>query len=150
MFFFAKFVDDIHVDLSLVAEVWLVADQEEDGVLLGVCFDLIHPELADVIEALTVGDVEDQEDALAAAVVGAGDCSETLLARGVPYLKFYVFALHFYRFESEVHPDGCQVVLGKLVFDEAHQDGGLSHPGIADDDCLVEVVELFYHADYQN
>jgi hypothetical protein len=129
----------------VVGEVALVADEEEDGVLLGVGLDLVHPELADVVEAEGVGEVEDEEDALAAAVVGAGDGPEPLLPRSVPDLELDVLAINLDGLEAEVHPDGCQVVLGELVLDEAHQDGGLAHARVADDHRLVEVVELLDH-----
>lgn len=36
-------------------------------------------------------------------------------------------------------------MLGELVLDEAHQDGRLAHARVADDHCLVEVVELLDH-----
>ena len=41
------------------------------------------------LEGLAPGDVVHNHNALCAFVVGAGDCAEPLLARGVPNLKLY-------------------------------------------------------------
>lgn len=92
--------------LAVVDEVALVADEEEDGVFLGVGLHLVHPELADVVEAERVGEVEDQQDTLTAPVVGTGDRPKALLPRGVPDLELDVFAINLDGLEAEVHPDG--------------------------------------------
>ena len=48
--------------------------------------DLLQPAL-DVVERVEVGDVVHDDDAVSAAVVGAADRAEALLARSVPNLQ---------------------------------------------------------------
>lgn len=138
-------VDLVLGHLAVVDEVAFIADEEEDGIFFGVGLHLVHPKLADVVEAEWVGEIEDEEDTLAAPVVGTRDGPEALLSSRVPDLELDVFVINLDRLEAEVHPDRRQVVLGELVLDEAHQDGGLAHTRVADDHCLVEVVELLDH-----
>lgn len=50
---------------------------------------LIEPEVIQVLEAALIGDVVHRENAMCALIVGARNCSETLLACGVPDLQFH-------------------------------------------------------------
>lgn len=129
----------------MVDEVRFISNEEEQRVLLGVLFDFAHPELGYVVEALLVSHIEDQEDGLAAPVVGAGDGAEPLLARGVPDLELDVLAIDDGGLEAEVDSDGGQVMLLELVLGEADEDGGFAHARVADYDSLVEMVVLLYH-----
>lgn len=131
--------------LPVVNKVAFIADEEEDGIFFGVGLHLVHPKLADVVEAEWVGEIEDQEDTLAAPVVCTGDGSEAFLPGSVPDLELDVFVINLDGLEAEVHSDSRQVVLGELVLHEAHQDGRLAHTRVADYHCLVEVVELLDH-----
>jgi hypothetical protein len=65
----------------------------------------IHPVLLDVGEGVTLGQIKNDDDDLAATVVGARDGSELLLPRGVPDLEFYLLAVDFDYFEPEVDSD---------------------------------------------
>lgn len=76
-------LSDVVVHDLLVGHIALVADEQLVDALGGVAVDLLQP-LLDVVEAVHVGDVVDDADAVRAAVVGAGDCAEALLARSVP------------------------------------------------------------------
>ena len=49
----------------------------------GVPFDFMHP-LADVVEAVPIGDIVHDDDPMRPSVVRAGESSEALLAGGVP------------------------------------------------------------------
>lgn len=51
--------------------------------MASVPFDFVHP-LADVVEAVSIGDIVDDDDAVGPSVVGAGESSESLLSGGVP------------------------------------------------------------------
>lgn len=76
-------LSDVVVHDLLVGHIALVADEQLVDAFGGVAVDLLQP-LLDVVEAVHVGDVVDDADAVRAAVVGAGDCAEALLARRVP------------------------------------------------------------------
>ena len=80
------------VDNLVGGEVALVADEQLVDVLGGVAVDLLQP-LLDVAEALLVGAVVDDDDAVRAAVVSGRDGAEPLLAGRVPDLEFDRFAL---------------------------------------------------------
>jgi hypothetical protein len=71
------------VDDPLRREVALVADEEFDDAVGGVALDLRQP-IPHVVERRRVGDVVHDHDAVRAAVVGARDRAEALLAGGVP------------------------------------------------------------------
>ena len=67
----------------LVGHIALVSHEELVNALGGVSVDLLQP-LLDVVEAVHVGDVVDDADAVGAPVVGRGDGAEPLLAGRVP------------------------------------------------------------------
>ena len=69
-----------------VAEVHFVADEQLAHVVARVFVDLRQPALH-VLEGVHVGDVVHDDDAVRAAVVGAADRAEALLARSVPNLQ---------------------------------------------------------------
>jgi len=69
----------------LVRHITLVTHEQLVHTLRGVAVDLLQP-LLDVVEAVHVGDIVDDADAVRAAVVRRGDGAETLLARGIPLL----------------------------------------------------------------
>lgn len=73
------------VDDLLVCHIALVSHQQLVHSLGSVSVDLLQP-LLDVVEGIHVGDIVDDADAVSAAVVGRGDCSEALLPGGIPLL----------------------------------------------------------------
>lgn len=131
--------------LPTVHQVALIPDQEEDRILFSIRLHLIHPKFADIVEAEWVGEIKDQEDTLAAPVVGTGDGPKAFLPGRVPDLELDIFVINLDGLEAEVNSDSREVVLRKLVFDEAHQDSRLAHARVADYHCLVEVIELLDH-----
>ena len=74
---------DVVVHDLLVSHIALVTHEELVNTLGGVAVDLLQP-LLDVVEAVHVGNIVDDANAVSAAVVRAGDCAETLLSRCVP------------------------------------------------------------------
>ena len=79
------------IDHLLGGEITLVSDQQLVDVVARVAVYLLQP-LLHVAEALLVGAVVDDDDAVGAAVVGRGDGAEPLLAGRVPDLEFDCFA----------------------------------------------------------
>ncbi len=67
----------------LVRHIALVADEELVDALGGVAVDLLQP-LLDVVEAVHIGHIVDDADAVGTAVVGRGDGAEPFLAGGIP------------------------------------------------------------------
>lgn len=74
---------DVVVNDLLVSHIALVAHKELVDALCSVAVNLLQP-LLDVVEAVHVGNIVDDANAVSAAVVRAGDCAETLLSRCVP------------------------------------------------------------------
>lgn len=83
-------------------EIALVAHQHDEYVLVRVVAQLAQPALH-VLVGQVLGDVVHQQRADCAAVVRRGDRAVPLLARCVPYLRFYGLAVHL------------QVILGNLL-----------------------------------
>ena len=79
----ATYLCDVVVDDLLVGHIALVAHKELVDALCSVAVNLLQP-LLDVVEAVHVGNIVDDANAVSAAVVRAGDCAETLLSRCVP------------------------------------------------------------------
>jgi hypothetical protein len=63
----------------LAFEVGLIGDQKTGDLIVGVGLGFVEP-LGDVVEALAVGEVVDEDDADGSAVVAAGDGLESFLA----------------------------------------------------------------------
>ena len=82
-------------------------------------------------EALPVGEVEDDDDAVGALVVGVGDGAVALLARRVPNLKFDRALVDGQRAEAEVDADRADVVLLEAVVLHTQKAGGRApRPGL--------------------
>ena len=82
---------------------------------------------------------------MATPVVRTRYCSESLLPSSIPDLKLDIFAVDLNGFEPEINANGGEIVLGELILNEANEDRRLAHSRITNDDCLVEMIELFYH-----
>lgn len=83
------------LDDLLVRHVALVAHEKLVDTLRSVAVNLLQP-LLHVVEAVHVGDIVDDADAMSAAVVGGGDGAEALLAGCVPlpFVLTYVSLFH--------------------------------------------------------
>lgn len=79
----SKLLGDLIVDNLLLSHIALVADQELVDPLGGVPVNFLQP-LLDVVERIHVGDIVDDANAMGSAIVRRGDCTESLLASGVP------------------------------------------------------------------
>eukprot|EP00327_Prymnesium_parvum_P021526 CAMPEP_0113273928 /NCGR_PEP_ID=MMETSP0008_2-20120614/24120_1 /TAXON_ID=97485 /ORGANISM="Prymnesium parvum" /LENGTH=202 /DNA_ID=CAMNT_0000123493 /DNA_START=423 /DNA_END=1031 /DNA_ORIENTATION=+ /assembly_acc=CAM_ASM_000153 len=122
-----------------VAEVRLVADQQLVDVLPRVLVDLRQPPLH-VVEGLQAGHVVHNDNAVRAAVVGAADRAEALLARRVPDLQLDRLSIQLYRADLEVHADGGDVAVCPFVIRKSQQEARLAHTRVADEDEDEEVV----------
>ena len=71
------------LDNFLIRHIALVSNQEFIYTLCGISVNLLKP-LLDIIERVHVGDIVDDANAMCAAIVGGGDCSEAFLAGGIP------------------------------------------------------------------
>lgn len=78
-----RYLGDCVLDHLLVRHIALVSYKQLVDALGGIPVDLLQP-LLDVVEAVHVGDVVDDADAVGAPVVGRGDGAETFLAGRVP------------------------------------------------------------------
>ena len=94
--------------------VSLVAHQELVDVLSRVLVDLRQPALH-VIERRAVGHIVHDDDAVRAAVVGAADGAEALLASCVPNLQLDRFLIQLDRADLEIDADRRDVAVGPFV-----------------------------------
>lgn len=106
MFFLAELVNFFLRDLSLVTEVAFIANQKENSIFFSIGLHLIHPKFTDVLKAKLIRQIEHQEYALTASIVGTGDGSKPLLSSCVPDLEFDIFVINLDGLESEVDADG--------------------------------------------
>lgn len=93
------------LDLTVVLQVALVADEELDDVLVTELVDFSQP-VFNVLEGLAVGDVVNQDDSVGTLVVGGGNGFESLLSSGVPDLEFDGAAVQVEGANLEVDSDG--------------------------------------------
>ncbi|KAI7506321.1 small GTP-binding protein [Hortaea werneckii] len=145
-------------DNLLVRHIALVADKQLVHTLGRVAVNLLQP-LLHVVEAVHVGDIVDDADAVGTAVVGRGDRPESFLAGSVPLcspisayvicisvftvsynLQLYCLAIELDRPDFEVHTNGRNVALGIGVVGEPQQQAGLSDARVTDEEELEEVV----------
>lgn len=134
----------LSVDNLLGHEIALVSDEELVDVVRGVLLNLREP-LLHVVEALHIGDIIDDSNAVGAAVVGGGDGAEALLASGIPDLHLNGLALDVEGANFEVDANGGDVRLSVRVINEAKQKAGLTDAGIANQKDLEEVIVFGGH-----
>ena len=99
---------------AVLAQVRLIGDQQLVHILPRILVNLGQPPL-DVVERLHVGDVVHDDDAVGAAVIGAANRAETLLARRIPDLKLYRLPVKLYGPDLEVDANGGDVAVCPLV-----------------------------------
>jgi len=98
-----------------------------------------------MLERLRVGGVVHDDDAVRAAVVGAGDGAEALLTSRVPDLQLDGLAIELDRPNLEVDADRADVALGVGVVGEAQEQARLADAGVADQHELEHVIVLLCH-----
>lgn len=145
VFFGTEFIYLFLLHFPLVNKIWLVTYEKEDGILFCVGLDFVHPKFAHVFKAERVCQVEYEKNSLAASIVGTCDGSKPFLACGVPDLKFHIFPINLDRLEPEVHSDGGQVMLWKLIFYKSNEYSWLAHSWVPYYDSFVKMIKLFYH-----
>ena len=84
--FISKCLGSVVFHHAFRSQIWFVSHQQFVHTLVCISINLIQP-LFDVVEAFLISDVENDNDAVCAAVVAASDCAETFLACSVPLLK---------------------------------------------------------------
>jgi hypothetical protein len=120
--FLNECLDFLHLHCPVHFHVAFVANQQNLGLRrTGVAY-FVEPILRGVFERLLVSDVEDDHESVCTSIVGAGDCSEALMASSVPDLQFDLVAVEGERFEAEVNPDGRKEDLAELVVSVAYYD----------------------------
>ena len=130
----------------MILQVRLVSHKEKYSIFLSVHLNFIHPKLNNAIKRCDIGNVEDEEDTLAASIVCAGDGSEPLLSGSVPDLKLDAFIIDGEGFEPKVDSDGGQIVLWELVLYESDKNSRLSDSRVANNDSFKKVVVLLDHS----
>ena len=81
-----EFTRLLRADLPLIAEIALVADEDDGDFLISMVAHLLQP-FADRFECLSAGDVVDEENPDRLSVVGVRDCTVPFLAGRVPDLS---------------------------------------------------------------
>jgi hypothetical protein len=131
----------ILVNLSIVLQVTLGANQDLADSLAGVAFDLFDP-APNVLEALLIIDGVGQDYPGSSLVVCLRDIPEALLPSSIPDLKFDLRVLHMDRLEFEIHPDGGHIAILEHTVAELSEEVRLTHPAVSDDDHLGQKVML--------
>ena len=93
-------------DLSLFAEVGLVADEHDDDVGAPLCPDVVDP-LGRLVERVGVGDVVHHHRHRRVTNIAGDKRPETLLARRVPKLQPHCPVLQVHCFGQKVDADSC-------------------------------------------
>ena len=88
----------------LVRHIRFISDEHFLHSRLSVGIDLLEPVL-DVIEGSHLCDIVHEQYAHGAFVIRLGDCTESLLTRGVPNLELDLLVEDFYGLDSEVDAD---------------------------------------------
>lgn len=126
-------------DGALLFPVTLVADQDLVYAFGCVLLDIGEP-CSDIAETLLVGNVIDEQNAHGASVVSGGDCPESLLSSGIPYLQLDTLAVELYGADLEVDANGGDERGSKRVFAEAQQAAGFTNARIANEEQLDQEV----------
>ena len=101
-----------HLYICLV--VHFVSEHHYLHVTARVLLDFSEPDRY-AEEALAVGQVENDDDAVGALVIRVRDCPVPLLARRVPNLQLYRALVDLQRSEPEVNSDRADVVFLEAV-----------------------------------
>lgn len=111
-------------------QITLVAHQHDDNVRVGMIPELLQPP-RDILVRLVLADVVDEQSADGAAVVGGGDGTVALLARGIPDLGFDGLAVDLDAAGREFDADGGFAVEVEFVAREAGEQVGFADAGVA-------------------
>ena len=145
LFFLAKHGYFLFRYPPTVRQIWLIAHQYQHCIFLSVLFYFSAPEFADINKTLVISQIKHHKDCLAASIIGTSDSPETFLSRCVPNLKLHILIVDVGGLESKIDADGGEVMVLELIFCKPNEDRGFADSRIANDDCFVQVVELFNH-----
>ena len=130
---------------SVVCQIRLIPNQNQHRIFLCVLFNFSTPKFAHIYEALLIRQIKNHEDCLTTSIISTRDSPEALLSGCIPNLKFHILIVNSCGLKSEVNSNGGEVMLLKLIFSESNKNWWLADSRIANDDCFVQVVKLFYH-----
>jgi len=130
--------------LAALQVVALVAHQLDIDPVRAIAMDLLQPAI-DALETAGRCGVVDEQDAMGTAIVGRQHRLEALLAGGVPDLELHHLAGHLHGAHLEVHAHRAQILSGKLAVREAHQQTGLAHAAVPQDEDLEQVLVVAHH-----
>lgn len=145
VFFFAKLVDFLQGNSSLILKIGFVTDKEKYSIFLSVHLDFVHPKLNNTIEWRDVCNVEYKKYALTASVISTCDCSESLLSCSIPNLELDAFIINGESFESEIDSNSSEIMLRKLILYEPYENSWLSNTWVSNDDSFEKMIVLFDH-----
>lgn len=139
-----------------VITIDLVSKKQDLNIFLSVFLNFLEPELSDILETLLISYIVHNNDSLGAFVVSGSDCSEPLLAGGVPNLQFYTWFVGFIGFggvhclngslirfivlEFEIYSNGGEVRTLEIVICEPSEERWLSDGTVSDQDYFVSVI----------
>lgn len=157
----ASHLGRVVLDGTLGGHVAFIANEQFLHAFGGVAVDFLQPGL-DIGKGVGVGDVVDDDDAVCAAVVRAGDGAEPLLAGRVPNLQLDCFALDFDRadflhmrelggrartkstpmvlIKLSVYVSSCMVGASLCSYSKAQQQTRLADARVANQQQLEQVV----------
>lgn len=75
--------------------IYFIAYDEELNIFFCIFFDLIQPELLDVLQGFAYTKIEDEDDTLSAFIIGTGYGTETFLTSSVPNLQLHWGVIEF-------------------------------------------------------
>ena len=127
------------LDLTLVLQILLVANQDAGDVLVGVLVDLAHP-LGNLGEGVTISDVVSDDDSVHTTEVARSDGLEAVLADRIPDLELDGLAVDLDGADFEVDSNGGHEVLMEDVVGETQQQRRLTDTGVSNEQHLEEVV----------
>lgn len=129
-------------DLSTMAEVGLVPDEDAADVRGAMGVEFVEPCVDDGVDGVKARKVENEGDGMRAAVIGRCERAEALLPRRVPDLELGTLAVDVHRAHPEVHADRRRHPLAEGAVGKPRQQARLPHPRVADQQHLEQVVEL--------
>ena len=132
---------------SPVLQVQFVANEEDNGVDLGVLLGLLNPS-TDVLESVGIGQVEHHQSTHRTFVVGFSDSSEPLLPCRVPNLASNILLAYFYCLSRKLNPHCGFLVQQEVVVDELRHQVGLADPWIPNYHYLEQIVIIRKHSYY--
>lgn len=126
-------------DGTQVSQIGLVPDQTHSDVVVGVLPQLRQPVVAVLVTAGLADVVHDQRTHGTTVVCG-GDRTVPFLARGVPYLRLNLLAVHVDGPSGKLDTDSGLRVDVELIRGEPRQQVRLTNTGVTNQHYLEQIV----------